>query len=146
MIRLNLPEFEYKVKKTSGKVSIFDIIRKKYVILTPEEWVRQSMVHFLVESLKYPRSLISIETGLKYNLLAKRSDILVYDRDASPFLLIECKTFQFPINQKAMDQLATYNKTISAPYIALTNGLKHYCIEVKKGQNAPLDNFPAFPD
>ena len=145
MIRLNLPEFEYKVKKTSGKVSIFDIIRKKYVVLTPEEWVRQSMVHFLIGSLGYPRSLIKIETGLKYNSLAKRSDILVYDREASPFLLIECKTFQFPINQKALDQLGIYNNTIAAPYMALTNGLKHYCFEMKKGQNAPLDSFPEFP-
>ena len=146
MIRLNLPEFEYKVKSDDGKVSIFDIIRKKYIVLTPEEWVRQSMVHFLIEQLGYPKSLIKVESGLKYNQLSKRSDILIYDRDASPFLLIECKTYQFPLKQDALQQLSTYNNTIGAPFIALTNGLKHFCFKIEKGQSAPLSDFPEFPD
>ena len=146
MIKLNLPEFEYKVKKADGKVLIFDIIRRKYVVLTPEEWVRQSMIHFLIHDRNYPRSLIKVESGLKYNDLARRSDILIYDREVNPFMLVECKTFQYPMSDKAAEQLARYNHTIKAPYIVLTNGLKHFCYQVVKDQVTPIGDLPVFPD
>jgi len=142
---LNLPDFEYKLKREQGKVYIFDIIRRKYIILTPEEWVRQSMVNFLIEHRKYPKSLIKVENGLKYNKLQKRSDIMVYDRKANPFLLIECKSFKYRLTEDALRQISVYNATIKAPFVALSNGLKHYCLELRDGHSTPLEQFPDFP-
>src|SRR5204863_9718286 len=91
MYALNLPTFEYKLKKADGKVWIFDVIRKKFVVLTPEEWVRQHFVNYLIQHLQYPKSLIKIEGGLTFNQLQKRSDIVVFDRFAKPWMVIECK-------------------------------------------------------
>ena len=84
MYQLNLPTFDYKLKKADGKVWIFDVIRKKYIVLTPEEWVRQHFIHYLINDFKYPRSLVKIEGGLTYNQLQKRSDITVFDREGKP--------------------------------------------------------------
>ena len=91
MIKLNLPDFDYKLKKAEGKVWIFDVIRKKYLVLTPEEWVRQHVVHFLITHKKYPKALIKLEGGLNYNQLQKRSDIVVFDREGKPWMIMECK-------------------------------------------------------
>ena len=145
MIRLNLPEFEYKLKKEQGKVYIFDIIRRKHVVLTPEEWVRQSLLHFLIEHQKYPKSLIKVENGLRYNQLLRRSDIIVFDREASPFLVVECKSFQYQLTESALRQVSVYNKTIKAPFIAISNGLKHYCMAISEETGSPMENFPRYP-
>ena len=130
MEKLNLPEYNFKIKNRDGKIAIFDSIRKKYVVLTPEEWVRQNLVEYLNQYLNYPKSLVKLESGLKYNQLKKRSDILVFDREGAPFMLVECKSPKVSINQKAFDQAAGYNYTIKAPYIVVTNGIKHYCCKI----------------
>src|SRR5690606_27113443 len=91
MVDLNLPSFEYRIKKTEEKTFIFDEIRKKFVVLTPEEWVRQHFVHYMIGHLRYPRALINVETGLAYNQLRKRSDIVLYDRTGKPWMIVECK-------------------------------------------------------
>lgn len=122
---LNFPEFDFKIQEDEGKLSIFDSLRKKFLILTPEEWVRQHMIHFLVQYEGYPKSLFSLEKGLVYNQLQKRSDILVLNRDGEPFLLIECKAPEVLLSQKTVEQVCVYNKTIQAPHIGITNGLKH---------------------
>ena len=101
MHQLNLPSFDYKLKKADGKVWIFDVIRKKYIVLTPEEWVRQHFIHYLLHELKYPRSLVKIEGGLSYNTLSKRSDIVVFDRDGRPWMLVECKSPEFKLSEKS---------------------------------------------
>lgn len=130
MQNLNLPPFEYKIREIDGKAAIFDILRKKYIVLTPEEWVRQHFVHFLIKHYQYPKSLIKVESGLKYNQLQKRSDIVVYDRTGNVFLLIECKSCDISISQKTFEQVAHYNVSLKARYIAVTNGMNHFVCSV----------------
>lgn len=146
MLKLNLPEINCNIRKNAGKFEVFDIIRKKYIQLTPEEWVRQHLVHFLIYDLKYPKSLIKVESGLTYNRLKKRSDILVYNREAKPFLVVECKSFDVPVNQSTLDQVSVYNSQLGARYAAISNGLKHYCCEfdLEKGTRMFLDSFPEY--
>src|SRR5687768_5807472 len=104
MHKLNLPPFDYKLKKAEGKVWIFDVIRKKYLVLTPEEWVRQHFIHFITTELKYPKGLLKIEGGLTYNELHKRSDILVFDREAKPWMIIECKSPELKLSETTLQQ------------------------------------------
>jgi hypothetical protein len=130
MPTLNLPQFDIKIKIQDDKHFVFDIIRKKYFLLTPEEWIRQNFLHFLILNYKYPKSLIRIESGLKYNKLSKRSDILIYDRTGTPFLLVECKSSDVKIAQHSFEQAAMYNYTLKAKYMVLTNGQKHYCCKI----------------
>jgi hypothetical protein len=129
MIPLNLPTFDYKLKKAEGKLWIFDIIRKKYVVLLPEEWVRQHFVNFMVNHLSYPRSLIKIEGGLIFNQLQKRADIVVFSRHGRPWMLIECKAPEVPISSSTLFQAATYNSKLHANFIAVSNGLTHLYAE-----------------
>jgi predicted type IV restriction endonuclease len=144
--QLNLPSYKPSLKKDQGKVYIFDIIRKKYVVLTPEEWVRQHFINYLIQELNYPKSLFRIEGSLSYNKLQKRSDILIYNRIGKPWMLIECKSPTIKLTQRAFNQVAVYNMTIGAQYIAVTNGMVHYCYEaMKAGEEVKfLDDFPGF--
>ena len=146
MTPLNLPTYSFKVKKSEGKVWIFDPSRKKYVVCTPEEWVRQHFVNYLIQDHRYPKSLFRIEGSLAYNTLQKRSDILVHDRLGKPWMLIECKSPSIKLSQKAFNQVAIYNMTIGAKYIAVTNGMVHFCcVAPKPGQEGKfLDEFPQF--
>lgn len=146
MYPLNLPTINPTLKKEEGKISIFDIIRKKYIILTPEEWVRQHFVHYLINDLKYPRSLFRLEGSLTYNKMQKRSDILIRDREGKAWMLIECKSPVIKLTQRAFNQIAVYNMTIGAKYLAVTNGMVHYCCEaVKAGEEVVnLNEFPVF--
>jgi len=146
MEKLNLPEFPSKVKQVNGKVLIFDIIRKKHVRLTPEEWVRQNFINYLVDFLDYPKSLIKVESGLRYNRLLKRSDILVFSRNAEPLLLIECKSPDSKISQKVVDQAAVYNRSLNARYILVTNGIRHLCWKIDDGGNQLLEEIPRYDE
>ncbi|MFZ5999932.1 MAG: type I restriction enzyme HsdR N-terminal domain-containing protein [Bacteroidota bacterium] len=134
------------VKKEEGKVWIFDIIRKKYIVLTPEEWVRQHFVHFLIKELNYPKSLFRIEGALAYNRMQKRSDILIRDREGKPWMLVECKAPDIKLTQRAFNQIAVYNMTIGAKFLAVTNGMVHFCCEAAKpGEDTRfLPDFPVF--
>ena len=138
--------FTPTLKKEEGKVWIFDIIRKKHIVLTPEEWVRQHFVHYMINDLKYPKSLFRIEGSLTYNKLQKRSDILVRDREGRPWMLVECKSPSIKLTQRAFNQIAVYNMTVGAKFIAVTNGMVHYCCEAAKaGEEAKfLNEFPSF--
>lgn len=122
---MNFPLMDFQIKEADGKLSIFDSLRKKYLILTPEEWVRQHMIAFLVQFRDYPKSLFSLEKGLQYNSLQKRSDILVLDREGKPFLLIECKAPEIVLSKKTLEQVCVYNKTLQAPHLGITNGMNH---------------------
>ena len=126
MYPLNLPTYKFKIKSNENKYFIFDIVRKKYVSLTPEEWVRQHIVHYLVEEKKYPISLITIEKKLTINKLTKRTDIVVFNTDGLPHIIVECKAASVNINQDAFDQIARYNLKLKANYLFVSNGLNHY--------------------
>lgn len=144
MIELNLPTFEYKLKKTDNKPFIYDIIRKKYIVLTPEEWVRQHFIHLLINQYQYPKALFAVETGLKYNKMQKRSDILILSRDGSPFLLVECKAPNIAIRDSTFSQIARYNFTIQPQFLAVTNGLNHFCFQARNGKVTYLPDFPKY--
>ncbi len=145
MLKLNLPEFQCNIRKNEGNIEIFDIIRKKYVILQPEEWVRQHIVHFLINHLNYPKSLIKVESGLYYNKLSKRTDVVAYNSDGTSQLLVECKSFKVKINQIALDQLSLYNAKLKSKYLLLTNGINHFCCELSEGGDYKfIDNIPKY--
>ena len=126
MQKLNFPSYIFRFKNSENKVSIFDEIRKKFIILTPEEWVRQHVVQFLIMEKKYPKSLINVEKVLKVNGLRKRYDIVVYNPDGTIYILVECKAPEVKISQATFDQIARYNMTMNAQYLTVTNGLQHY--------------------
>ena len=126
MTNLNLPKYSFRIKNRENKLYIFDKIRKKDLLLTEEEWVRQNFVSYLHEDKKYPLSLIALEKQCKVNDLVKRTDILVFDKAGSPFIIVECKAPQIQISQDTFDQIARYNMKLNAAYLILTNGLQHY--------------------
>lgn len=126
MLKLNFPAYAFRFKNSENKVAVFDEIRKKFVVLTPEEWVRQHVVQFLLTDKNYPKSYINVEKVLKINGITKRYDAVVFKPDGSIFLLIECKAPEVPISQNTFDQIARYNMTLKADYLMVTNGLNHY--------------------
>lgn len=126
MQKLNFPTFTFRFKNSENKVAIFDEIRKKFIILTPEEWVRQHVVQFLLQEKKYPKSYVNVEKLIKINDLNKRYDIVVYQPNGELFLLIECKAPEVKIAQQTFDQIARYNLVLKAKYLMVTNGLNHY--------------------
>jgi hypothetical protein len=146
MEMLNLPTFDYKIKHSGANVTIFDALRRKFVPLTPEEWVRQHFAHFLVHTHGYPKSLISIERGTTYNKLQKRTDLCVYNQQGQPFLLVECKAAHVPITQEVVRQVSVYNQVLRARYVVISNGLEHYCWEVdfESRQYTPLPDIPPY--
>lgn len=143
MVKLNLPSFNFKVKDVNGKVWIFDGIRKKYVVLTPEEWVRQHFIQYLIGHMNYPKSLIKLEAGLMYNQLAKRSDIVIYGRDGNPWMIVECKAPDIQLDENVIRQVSVYNKTLKASYVVITNGMRHLCFEVR-AEIKSLTELPAY--
>ncbi len=146
MVALNLPQFDVNLKKSEGKVWIFDGIRKKYIVLTPEEWVRQHLIHYFIYHLKYPKSLIGVERGLQYNQLQKRSDIIVFNRSGNPWMIVECKSPEVELDQKSIRQVAVYNSDVKAKYVSVSNGLKHTCYEATKDLKGVvlLKDFPEY--
>jgi hypothetical protein len=123
---LNLPETDLRIRTTGNRTEVFDIIRKRYIKLTPEEWVRQHFIHFLIENLKVPASLTSVESTIQYNGLVKRCDIVVFGTSGSPVLIVECKAPEVQITQDVFDQVALYNMTLMVKFLIVTNGLEHY--------------------
>ena len=137
MQKLNLPDYSFKITTSEDNTLwIYDTLRKKKVLLTPEEWVRQNIIRFLVEEKSFPLSLFSVETGIKVNQRVKRFDALVYDRLGKPLMLIECKAPNVRINQDTFDQISAYNLTVLAKYLLITNGLNHYCCKLNETKNS----------
>lgn len=126
MTRLNLPPFEIKLRGTKAQPQIFDILRKKYIALTPEEWVRQHFVHFLVEYKGYPAALMANEIQLKVGEKTLRADSVLYSRELKPKMIIEYKAPHIPITQKVFDQISIYNMLLHVDYLVVSNGLQHY--------------------
>ena len=144
MTQLNLPPFNHRLKEAEGKLWIFDPLRKKFLVLTPEEWVRQHFVNYLIAHLNYPKSLIKVEGGLTYNQLAKRSDIVVFGREGKPWMLVECKSPDIKLGEQTVRQAAMYNSKLGAKYIAVSNGLSHLVCHIENSGIKILTTLPEY--
>jgi hypothetical protein len=134
---LRLPAFEAKIRnREDRKPEIWDPVRKKFVALTPEEWVRQHLLHFLIHHRGYPASLVGVEVPRRVNRLMKRSDIVAYDRLGKPVLLAECKAPNVPVTQDVFYQVAMYNSAFSGKYLVVSNGLDHYCAHIDQNKKS----------
>ena len=129
MQNLNFPKYNFRFKSNENKTLIFDIIRKKFVVLTPEEWVRQHAIHFLISEKKYPAAHINVEKQLQLNDTVKRYDIVVFNKDGTIKIIVECKAPSIKTNQQTFDQIARYNLVLKSETLMVTNGLEHFfCI------------------
>lgn len=148
MQRLNLPTYSFNIKSEGERKYIFDNIRRKYVLLTPEEWVRQHFIRYLSGEKKYPLSLFGVEMHFKINKLSKRGDIIIFNRNGEAKVIVECKAPRVGINQKAFDQIARYNMKFRVDYLIVTNGIKHYCcrMDYEKGTYRYLEEIPGFEE
>ncbi len=144
MHSLDLPPYDFVIRTIRGKEMIFDPVREKYVRLTPEEWVRQHFVQYLIQALEVPRGLIAIERGFTYQRMPRRADVVVYDRQGRPLLMVECKAPGVEIGQAAFDQVARYNTAVQARYLVVTNGRVHYCCVRDGAAYRFLDALPPF--
>jgi len=146
MQKLQFPSYSFRFKNSENKIAIFDEIRKKFILLTPEEWVRQHVVQYLLQDKNYPKSYINVEKLIKVNELNKRYDIVVYQPNGELFLLIECKAPEVKISQQTFDQMARYNLVLNAKYLMVSNGLNHYfCkIDFEKEKYVFLEELPNF--
>lgn len=127
MYSLNLPTYEANIRKNSNGLEIFDPLRRKYIALTPEEWVRQHFINYLINYKNYPASLMANEAGIKLNSLTRRCDTVVYNNQLEPLMIIEYKESKVQITQNVFDQVVRYNTVLKVPYIVVSNGISHYC-------------------
>ena len=130
MYSLNLPSYDAKIRKNGSLMEIYDPLRRKYVALTPEEWVRQHFVNWLIIDKEYPTSLMANEAGIKLNSLTRRCDTVVYDQHLDPLMIIEYKESNISITQDVFDQIVRYNTVLKVQYIVVSNGVKHYCCKM----------------
>lgn len=144
MIRIEYPKHSFKIKKEDNAELIFDAFRKRWIVLTPEEWVRQNILQYLTEIKKYPAKLIAIEKEISLGELKKRCDIVVYGRDSLPWMIIECKEMNAPVNSKSMDQILRYHITLPAKYLVITNGSYCFGFEKKDGHFFEINELPGF--
>jgi hypothetical protein len=144
-LNLNFKAYNFNIKKEEGNALIFDIIRKKYVKLTPEEWVRQHVIRYLIEEKAYPKGLISVEKSLKYNGLLKRFDVCLADGTGKMILLAECKSPNVKISQETIKQAGIYQKTLGIRYILLSNGLVHVFMSLNP-ETGIFEFIPELPD
>lgn len=148
MLQLNLPSFETKIVKKDNAPYIYDILRRKYIALTPEEWVRQHFIHFLIEQKGYPAALLGNEISLNLNGAHRRCDSVLYDRTMHPKMIIEYKAPHIPITQKVFTQIYSYNLVLHVDYLIVSNGLKHYCckLDYAARQYMFLKDVPSYQD
>jgi len=136
MTVLNLPTYDFRIRELDSKRQIFDAYRKKFVALTPEEWVRQNFARYLVEEKQFPGSLMAIEKGLQVAKRTKRTDIVIYSRSGNPLVIVECKAPEVKITPDVFDQIVRYNITLNANYLIVTNGLEHFCCQLSYSDNS----------
>lgn len=143
MIVLPYPSYPFKIKAINGKDQIFDPFRKIWVVLTPEEWVRQNLLQYLVQTLHYPSSLIAVEKEIKLGELSKRFDIVVYKNEL-PWMIIECKEAKVALNEKTMEQILQYQQVLTAQYLFMSNGHETMGAKIESGKLQALQNFPVY--
>ena len=148
MEKLNFPEYRFRIKESGISYTIFDVVRKKFVALTPEEWVRQHVIHHFTETLEYPASLISVEKTIKTSGRSDRFDLIVYNRNHEPAMIVECKAPNIILSASVVEQVSRYNIFSKAGWVYITNGLQHYLyrIDFKTKKTKSSDNFPAFTE
>lgn len=148
MQKLNLPEYLVKTRVIEGQQQIFDEIRKKYVALIPEEWVRQHFINYLLNDRKFPKGLLAVEHPLTINKVNHRADIVAFTSDGKPLVVVECKAPDVAINQNVIQQISRYNILLKAPILILTNGLIHFCVKIdfEKNSSSTLDSIPFYKD
>lgn len=144
MIKVDFPAPQFRIKEENGKEMIFDELRKQWVRLTPEEWVRQNLVQYLLQVKQYPAALIGIEKEIALGELKKRFDILIYDRTHQPWMMIECKAMDVELTEKVVEQIIRYNVSVPVPYLVISNGSYNYAWMKKNGELVSLDELPAF--
>ncbi|RZK69890.1 MAG: type I restriction enzyme HsdR N-terminal domain-containing protein [Pedobacter sp.] len=147
-IELNLPEYPFKITEKGSRYFIFDEIRKKHLVLTPEEWVRQHFIQYLINHKKFPKILIQIEGGLQLNQLQKRTDIVVFNHSGSRIMIIECKAPSVKISQNVFDQAARYNSIHKTKWLLVTNGIQHCYSQIDHLNNkfSFIKELPDFPE
>ncbi len=145
MIKVDFPAPAFRIKEEEGKEVIFDDLRKQWVRLTPEEWVRQNLLQFLLQTKKYPAAFFAVEKEIMLGELKKRFDILIYDRAHQPWMMIECKAMDVELTEKAVEQIVRYNMSIPVSYIMVSNGSYNYAWIKKDNELLGLDELPAFP-
>ena len=145
---LNLPIYSFNIKSEDNRKLIFDPIRKKYIVLTPEEWVRQNFIQYLINEKNVPEGLIIQEHKIKLNTLNQRSDIVIYSRSGTPLLIVECKAPSVKLAQATFEQIARYNIILQVKYLIVTNGLNHYCcmINIEEKSYSFLKDIPNYED
>lgn len=148
MQQLNLPSQSFRIREHENKKEIFDTIRHKFVALTPEEWVRQHFIHFLIDVLKVPPIMLAIEKSLRLHTMTKRTDILVYGSSGKPLMIVECKAPEIKINQSVFEQIGRYNLALQVRYLMVSNGLEHFCarIDFEEGSYTFLEKIPMYED
>ena len=146
MPQLNLPKVALKTKSVEGTIQVFDVIRKKYFVLTPEEWVRQHFIHYLNAEKNYPMGLMGVEKMVKYNALKTRADIVLYTTEGKAKMIVECKAPNVKITQDTFNQIAKYNFKLKVPFLVVTNGMQHFCcrMDYKNNSISFLDDIPIF--
>jgi hypothetical protein len=144
MIKIEFPKQQIKIEQRKGINEIFDIIRKKWIILSPEEWVRQNILDYLLISKNYPASLIAVEKEINLGELKKRCDIVVYNRETTPWMIIECKEMNVSLSQKTLEQILRYHISLSANYLIITNGIYCFGFVKKDNQFIETDVFPEY--
>ena len=144
--QLNLPIAALKTKLVDGTTQVFDQVRKKYLVLTPEEWVRQHFIHYLNNEKNYPMGLMGVEKMVKYNALKTRADIVLYTTEGKAKMIVECKAPNVRITQDTFNQIAKYNFKLKVPFLVVTNGMQHFCckMDYEKNINCFLEEVPAF--
>ena len=130
MQELNLPKYEIRIGRKDGRLTIFDFLRRRYVALTPEEWVRQHFTHFLVEHKSYPQGLLANEVELSVGDKSLRCDSVLYDRELRPRMIVEYKAPHIKLTQKVFQQIATYNLLLHVDYLVVSNGIEHHCVKM----------------
>lgn len=148
MIRLNLPSFKIKLSGTIQKPMIYDILRRKHVALTPEEWVRQHFIHYMIECKSYPASLMANEVSLKYGAKSLRADTVLYNRSLKPIMIMEYKAPDIAITRSVFDQISAYNLLLHVDYLIMSNGMQHYCCKMDYDRRSYtfLTDIPDYPD
>ncbi|QIA08558.1 type I restriction enzyme HsdR N-terminal domain-containing protein [Draconibacterium halophilum] len=146
MYKLNLPEYTFRTKTENTKTLIFDSIRKKFVVLTPEEWVRQNFIQYLIKEKNYPQNFMAVEKQVKVNRLQRRFDLLIYQRNGTPHLIAELKAPNVKITQDAFDQVVRYNMALRVERVVVSNGMQHFACEIdyEKNSYSFLKEIPAF--
>jgi len=146
MPQLNLPNAALKTKLVEGTTQVFDAVRKKYLVLTPEEWVRQHFIHYLYKEKKYPLGLMGVELMVKYNGMQTRADIVLYNADGKPNVIVECKAPKVKITQDAFNQIAKYNFKLKVNFLVVTNGIQHFCcaMDYENNKITFLEEVPAY--